>query len=83
MALIPRARARGVKEGHLVSAFKDSAWNHRPCRDASTHGPSPVAYWSVSISMMVSSVAATVRSVPLRSSDTLTPSAPFFQYTFF
>src|ERR1700677_1575150 len=76
MAKIPRARARGVNEDHLVSVSNDSAWNHRPRREASTQGPSPVAYWSASISMIVLSVAATVRSSPWRNNETLTPSAP-------
>ena len=36
-----------------------------------------MAYWSASMPLMVSSLAATVVSAPDRLSETLTPSAPF------
>src|ERR1035438_2161013 len=53
------AGAVGGRAGHRVSVSKDSAWNRRPLTEASTHGPSPVAYWLASMSEMVWSLAAT------------------------
>ena len=64
MAAIPSSRALGVKEGQRVSWSNDFIWNDWPSFEASTHGPSPVAYWPASMSRTVWSVAATVASRP-------------------
>ena len=76
IALMPSFLALGIKAGQRDSDRNDSACNQRPSTEASMHGPSPVAYWSASISNMVWSLAATVPSTPKRHRDTLTPSAP-------
>lgn len=64
MALIPSFFALGTNAGHRVSWSKDSTWNQCPLTEASTHGPSPVAYWSASMSEIVWSLAATVARRP-------------------
>ena len=76
MARMPSFNASGVNSGHRSSVSSETERKEWPRTDASTHGPSPVAYWWASMAENGRSLAAAVASRPWRRRDTLTPSDP-------